>query len=51
MYEGENLPDGMKNLAFHLIFQSEDRTLTSEEVDSIMNGINENINEKGWEVR
>jgi len=30
-YEGEELPEGKKNLAFHIVYQA-DRTLTDEEV-------------------
>jgi len=51
MFEGENIPEGMKNLAFHLLFQSDERTLKSEEVDEIMKKIYAAIAEKGWEVR
>jgi phenylalanyl-tRNA synthetase beta chain len=35
IYEGEELPRGKKNLAFHLIYQVEGRTLKSEEIDEI----------------
>lgn len=51
IYEGENLPEGKKNLAFHLMFQSDERTLTSEEVDEIMSRIYKTIEGAGWEVR
>lgn len=51
MYEGENIADGMKNFAFHLLFQSDDRTLTSKEVDEIMSNITTALEEKLWEVR
>ncbi|MBI1888656.1 MAG: phenylalanine--tRNA ligase subunit beta [Candidatus Spechtbacteria bacterium] len=51
MYEGENLPEGMKNLAFHLLFQSDERTLTAKEVDEIMGKITKTLEEKSWEVR
>jgi len=51
MYEGENLPDDKKNLAFHLLFQSDERTLKSQEVDEIMVKITKVLEEKRWEVR
>ena len=52
IYEGEELPAGKKNLAFHIIYQAEDRTLTSEEIDNIQDKIIRSIEkEKGWEVR
>jgi len=52
IYEGEELPDGKKNLAFHIIFQATDRTLSSLEVDNInkkiINALEENPE---WQVR
>lgn len=50
-YEGENIPEGMKNFAFHLIFQSGERTLFAQEVDEIMAKITKALEEKLWEVR
>ena len=47
--ETENIDN--KSMAFHLIFQAEDRTLESEEVDEIMGKIEKEINNKGWEVK
>ncbi len=52
MYEGEGLPDGKKNLAFHVIYQAEDRTLTSGEIDKLQNKIIAALEENvEWEVR
>ena len=52
IYEGEELPGGKKNLAFHLIYQSEDRTLSSKEIDEIHNKIIKTLeNEPEWTVR
>ena len=52
MYEGEELPDGRKNLAFHIIYQAKDRTLTGQEVDKIQNKIIKILEEEPeWEVR
>lgn len=39
IYQGKELPEGKKNLAFHLVFQAEDRTLNSKEIDEIKNKI------------
>ena len=39
------------SFAYRLVFQSEDRTLTNEEVDVIMKNITEKIATLGWEVR
>ena len=52
IYEGEELPEGKKNLAFHIIYQAQDRTLTSQEIDEIQNKIIQVLEkEKEWEVR
>jgi phenylalanyl-tRNA synthetase beta chain len=52
IYEGEELPEGKKNLAFHLIFQSEDRTLSSKEIDEKQDKIIRALEKKpGWQVR
>jgi len=40
-----------KSLAFHLVFQSCDRTLSDKEVDEKMNSIIGAILKKGWEIR
>ena len=52
IYEGEELPGGKKNLAFHLIYQAEDRTLSSKEIDEIQEKIIKILEEEpGWQVR
>lgn len=52
IYEGEELPEGKKNFAFHIIYQAEDRTLTSEEIDKIQNKIIKVLEQNPeWEVR
>jgi phenylalanyl-tRNA synthetase beta chain len=43
--------DGKTSLAFHLIFQAFDRTLTDEEVNDIMKKAVVAVGEKGWQVR
>jgi len=35
MYEGGHIPEGEKNLAFHVIYQSQHRTLTTKEVNVV----------------
>lgn len=42
---------GKKSVAFHLVFQSNDRTLTDEEVTRDFQKIAEAAKAKGWEVR
>lgn len=52
MYEGGEIPQNKKNLAFHIIYQSDERTLTDKEVDKIHNRIVREANKRmGWEVR
>lgn len=43
--------DGKTSAAFRMVFQSFERTLTNEEVDSIMSKIYQEVATKGWEVR
>jgi phenylalanyl-tRNA synthetase beta chain len=52
VYEGNNLPQGIKNLAFQIIYQSLERTLTSQEIDQLQNKIIKALEANpGWEVR
>ena len=52
MYEGEELPQGKKNLAFHIIYQAKDRTFSSKEVDEIQDKIIKALEKNlGWQVR
>ena len=39
IYTGDNVPAGTKSLAFHLYFQAQDRTLTTEEVNRSLQGL------------
>ncbi len=52
IFEGQNVPEGKKNLAFHLIFQANDRTLNSKEIDELQKKIIYALErENGWQVR
>ncbi|MEA3344520.1 MAG: phenylalanine--tRNA ligase subunit beta [Patescibacteria group bacterium] len=52
IYEGQELPEGKKNLAFHIIYQAKDRTLTSDEIDKIQEKIIQVLEKDPcWEVR
>jgi len=46
VYEGKPVPEGERSLAFSLTFRAPDRTLSSEEVDSLMNQIKEALKER-----
>lgn len=51
IYEGKELPQGRKNLAFHIIYQAE-RTLTSKEIDEVQQKIIKILEEDPeWQVR
>ncbi len=39
VYTGENVPAGMRSLAFRIWFRAEDRTLTAEELNRAMTGL------------
>jgi len=52
IYEGEELPQGKKNLAFHIIYQAEDKTLSSKEIDELQDKIIKTLEENPeWQVR
>ena len=43
---------GRKNLAFHIVFQSEEKTLTGREVDTLQQKIVKALQQNAsWEVR
>jgi phenylalanyl-tRNA synthetase beta chain len=52
MYEGEGIPGGRKSLAFHIIYQSYEKTLKDEEVDKVHRKIIRELEKnKNWQVR
>jgi len=51
IYEGEELPEGKKSLAFHIIYQSGIKTLSSKEIDEIQQRIIKVLEEEEWQVR
>jgi phenylalanyl-tRNA synthetase beta chain len=52
MYEGEGIPDGKKSLAFHIVYQSYEKTLKDEEVDKVHRKIIRDLEKnKNWQVR
>lgn len=50
-YEGDAIGEDQKSLAFHLVFQSANRTLRDEEVAQAIDRVLRAIREQGWEVR
>ncbi len=52
IYSGEEITQGKENFAFHIIYQAEDRTLSSKEIDKIQQRIIKALEENiEWEVR
>ncbi len=52
IYTGEEIAEGKENFAFHIIYQAEDRTLSSKEIDKIHQKIIKALEENPeWEVR
>lgn len=43
--------EGKKSLAFRMLFQAIDRTLTDDEANKFMENIYKTVKEKGWQVR
>lgn len=50
-YAGEGIEGNTKSLAFHLIFQSESRTLSDKEVNKIQGKIIKALEIRDWQVR
>lgn len=51
VYEGAPLPDGMKSVSFRLVVAAQDRTLSSEEVGAIRDGVIQGMRASGFEMR
>ena len=52
VYEGKNIPEGKRSIAYSLSFGANDRTLTDDEINNIMNKVIENLkNKMGAELR
>ncbi len=52
IFEGDELGENMKNFAFHLVFQSQEKTLNDKEVNAIMEKVIKDLDGvKEWEVR
>ena len=52
VYKGNQVPEGMKSIAYSLVFRAADRTLTDEEVSKAMKKVTEGLNfQFGAELR
>jgi len=46
VYKGKQVPEGMKSVAYSITFRAEDRTLTDDDVNKVMDKILNNLKEK-----
>ncbi|SNR66111.1 phenylalanine--tRNA ligase subunit beta [Desulfurobacterium atlanticum] len=51
IYEGENIPEGKKSLAFSLTFRSSEKTLSDEEVSRIIEKVVKNLEKENIHLR
>ncbi len=52
IYQGEGIPEGLKNLGLRFYFQAEDKTLSKEEINNLLTKIISSLEAKsGWKVR
>lgn len=52
VYEGKGIPEGMKSMAYRLVYRSDERTLETGEVDTIQEKVVEMlVNDFGAEIR
>jgi len=51
VYEGANIPEGKRSIAYSLSFGANDRTLTDEEINNIMNKVVDSLQKMGAELR
>ena len=51
VYEGKNLPEGKRSLAYKIVFGAMDRTLGSEEIEKLRDSVARVLAKKGWELR
>ncbi len=51
IYEGEQIPEGKKSVAFSLTLRSAEATLTDEEIETVMNRVVKKLSAVGAELR
>lgn len=51
IYEGSEIPQGSKNIAFRINYQAKDRTLGGEEIDALQAKVTAAVEARGWQVR
>lgn len=50
-YEGGEIDSEKKSIAFRLVFQHDDRTLTEDEIHTVMQKITQALRKEDWEIR
>lgn len=51
VYQGNQIPEGKKSVAFNLVLRSADGTLTDQDADSVMKKVLKTLSENGMELR
>jgi len=52
IYEGEGLPQGKKNLAFHIVYQAKNKTLDSDDINKVQEKVIKALEKNPeWQVR
>ena len=51
IYEGSQILDGFKSLAYKIVFRANDRTLTDDEVNGVMDKIIAELDKLGASLR
>jgi phenylalanyl-tRNA synthetase beta chain len=51
IYEGEQIPEGLKSVSVKIIFAAEDRTLTHDEIDKLQKDVIDILNKNGFRLR
>ena len=51
IYEGSQVPEGKKSVSLKIVFAAKDRTLSTEEVDSLQKKVINTLNKNGYELR
>lgn len=51
IYEGEQIPQGLKSVSVKIVFAAEDRTLTHDEIDKLQKDVIDTLNKNGFRLR
>jgi phenylalanyl-tRNA synthetase beta chain len=51
VYEGSPIPEGSKSVSFEIVLGADDKTLSSQEIEKLQNGIMDAVKKKGYSIR